>query len=54
MKRDNLEEQCKKYLGLPPYNEWTNICYGDGIFLFGLYNVFGKDEVTRKIEELKK
>lgn len=49
----NLENDVRKYLGLPPYNTMSNICYGDGHFLMSLYKTYGKLAVMNKIKELR-
>lgn len=35
-------EDLKKLYGHPPYNTWTNICYGDGYFAMAIEKEHGK------------
>ena len=47
-----LENDVRKYLGLPPHNTMTNISYYDGHFLRFLYQKYGEPSVIAKIREL--
>lgn len=47
--RERAKDDLKKLLFLPPYNEMTNICAGDGIFARSLEEKYGLS-----IDELKK
>ena len=49
---NQLEIDCKKYLGLPPYNDNTNICYKDGYFIHSLFEKYGKDETLKYLNKL--
>lgn len=40
-----LENDIKKYLGLPPYNTLTNPVVYSGYYLQCLYNKYGEDVV---------
>ena len=48
----NIINDCKKFLGLAPYNDWTNIVVGDGHYLNSLNNKYGKDNVDKTMREL--
>ena len=48
-----LEEILKKLYGLPPYNTWTNICYGDGYFAKSIEDKFSKEEIKKAKKKLK-
>lgn len=41
-------DELKMLMGLPPYNNWSNICYGDGYFAQSLVQKYGMS-----IQELK-
>lgn len=47
-----LEEMLKKLYGLPPYNTWTNICYGDGYFAKSIEKKFSKEEIKNLLKTL--
>nr|DAD77459.1 MAG TPA: hypothetical protein [Podoviridae sp. ctaNW81] len=49
---DELEEMLKKLYGLPPYNTWTNICYGDGHFAKSIQEKFSQDEIDKAKKKL--
>lgn len=49
----NMIDDCKKFLGLAPYNNLTNIVAGDGHYLNSLYNKYGKEVVDKTIKELR-
>lgn len=48
-----LEEMLKKLYGLPPYNNWSNICYGDGYFAKSIEDKFSKEEIKQAKKEVK-
>ena len=50
---DCLFEDCKKYLGLSPYNTWTNIVVGDNHFYMDMCKKYGEQNVINTIKELK-
>ena len=50
---EELEEMLKKLYGLPPYNIWTNICYGDGYFAKSIEKKFSKEEIKKAKKKLK-
>lgn len=49
----DITDDCKKYLGIFPYNDWTNICVGDSYFYKDICNRYGEQNVVNAIEELK-
>ena len=50
--KDCLDE-CKKFLGIKPYNTYSNIVIGDTIFLNYLRSKYGTDIVTECIRHLE-
>lgn len=48
-----LEEMLKKLYGLPPYDNWSNICYGDGYFAKSIEDKFSKEEIKQAKKKLK-
>ena len=48
-----LEEMLKKLYGLPPYDNFSNICYGDGYFAKSIEDKFSKEEIKRTKKKLK-
>lgn len=50
----NVVEDCKKYLGLPPYNGWTNIVVSDSYFYESICKKYGEDVVAKTIKMLKR
>jgi hypothetical protein len=53
MDRKLLIDECKKYLGMEPFNDPTNIVVGDYYYLQSLYNKYGVQEVERAILKLR-
>lgn len=49
-----LENDLKKYLGLPPYNTFTNPVAYDGYYLNSLYIKYGRESVTKTLNRLSK
>ena len=49
----SLIDDCKKYLGLPPYDGWTNVCVSDPYFYKSICNKYGEQNVQDAIEGLK-
>lgn len=47
-------KDCKKFLGVNPYNCDTNIVKGDGYFLYSLYDKYGKQVVEETIKYLRR
>ena len=49
---NNLIDDCKKYLGLYPYNDWTNVCVSDSYFYKSICDKYGKQNVDDTIKIL--
>ncbi len=49
-----LEDDLKKYLGLPPYNTFTNPVVYDIYYLNSMYIKYGKELVTEAINRISK
>lgn len=49
-----LNDDLKKYLGLPPYDMFTNPVVYDGHYLNFLYIKYGKEPVTEALKKLSK
>lgn len=49
-----LIDDCKKFLGLPPYNTWTNVVCGDIYFRMDMVRKYGEEQVVKAIKELEK
>ena len=52
--KENLIDDCKKYLGKPPYDTWTNIVVGDLYFYMGMCNKYGEQSVADAIQEVQR
>ena len=54
----NLNPEClkkvKMLFGIPPYNKWNNVCYGDGFFYMSIIKDFGQEEYKACEEYLQK
>ena len=50
---NELEEMLKKLYGLPPYNNCSNICYGDGYFAKSIEDKFSEQEIKQAKKKLK-
>ena len=50
---NNLIDDCKKYLGLPPYDGWTNVCVIDPYFYKSMCDKYGEQDVKREVERLR-
>ncbi len=48
-----LEEMLKKLYGLPPHDNWSNICYGDGHFAKSIEDRFSEQEIKQTKKKLK-
>ena len=51
--KNNLIDDCKKYLGIFPYNDLTNIVVNDSYFYMDMCKRYGKENVINTIKELK-
>ena len=49
-----LEDDLKKYLGLPPYNTFTNPVAYDAYYLNSLYIKYGRELVAEALKKLSK
>lgn len=49
-----LENDLKKYLGLPPYDTFTNPVAYDEYYLNSLYVKYGKENVTEVLNRISK
>ena len=52
--QNEIEDDVKKFLGLPPYHNTTNIVVGDGFFLASLYRKYGREQVNKTLKKLEK
>lgn len=50
---NNIINDCKKYLGLPPYNDWMNIVMDDAYFYMDMCKKYGEQNVAMAIKQLK-
>lgn len=50
----NIVEDCKKYLGLAPYDTDSNIVRGDGFYYNSLCSMYGESQVQNTIKALRK
>lgn len=51
---ERLLEECKKYLGIKPYDTDFNIVKYDPYYIMQLEKVYGKEEVKQAIEKIKR
>lgn len=49
-----LNDDLKKYLGLPSYNTFTNPVAYDGHYLNSLYGKYGKENVVKALNRFSK
>ena len=49
---NNITEDCKKYLGITPYNQVSNVCLLDIYYLESLYSKYGREKVQEEIGRL--
>ena len=49
----NVVDDCKKYLGICPYNCWANIIVGDSYFYMDMCKKYGEETVNKTIKALK-
>ena len=52
--KDDLKDDLKKYLGLPPYNTFTNPVAYDAYYLDSIYVKYGKENVVKALSQLSK
>lgn len=48
-----LINDCKKYLGLPPYDDDSNKLWGDDRFYIALCKKYGEESVDDTIQQLE-
>lgn len=49
---DKLINDCKKFLGLAPYDSWANTCFNDPFFYEDIVKKYGIRNVIQTIKEL--
>ena len=54
MSRRNINDDAKKFLGLPPFNTWSNPVVHDGYFASDCATVHGDVEFRKACEEAQK
>ena len=52
--QNELEDDLKKYLGLPPYDGFTNPVAYDAYYLNSIYVKYGKENVIKALNRLSK
>lgn len=52
--KEKLIDDLKKFKGLPPYDDWSNICMGDGYFWHDIQKRYTKTEIEETEIEIKK
>ena len=52
--QSELNDDLKKYLGLPPYDTFINPVAYDGHYLNSLYDKYGKELITEALKKLSK
>ena len=50
----NIIDDVKKYLGISPYDNFTNIVAHDPFFFKSLVDKYGKEDVNRTIDECRR
>ena len=48
----NIIDDVKKYLGISPYDTFTNIVAHDSFFFMSIIDKYGKEAVIRAIEKV--
>lgn len=43
---EKLVDDLKKFKGLSPYDNWSNICMGDGYFWMDIQKRYSKSEIA--------
>ena len=49
----NLIDDCKKYLGISPYDNWFNVVICDTYFYKSICEKYGEQDVKREVERLR-
>ena len=52
--KSNLIEDCKKYMGKPPYDSWTNLNVFDSYFYKDMCKKYGEDKVEEMLQKIRK
>lgn len=52
--KSKLIDDCKKYMGLPPYDGWTNLNVFDTYFYRDMCKKYGENAVEEMLQELRK
>lgn len=50
---NNLIDDCKKYVGLPPYDSWTNLNVLDPYYYKELCKKYGEDIIKKTLQEIR-
>ena len=50
----NVVDDCKKYLGISPYDGWTNVVVNDVYFYMDMCKRYGEEIVNKTIKALNK
>ena len=45
-----IDDEVKKFLGVPPYDDSGNICKGDPIFYQSLCSIYGEKQVQEAMK----
>lgn len=53
MDKKVLTDECKKYLGMAPFDDDGNVVKGDYYYLQSLYNKYGVQMVSNEILKLR-
>ena len=48
-----IDDEVKKFLGVPPYDDSGNICKADPIFYQSLCSIYGKIQVQKAIKTIR-
>lgn len=48
-----IDDEVKKFLGVPPYDDSGNICKGDPIFYQSLCSIYGEKQVQKAIKTIR-
>lgn len=51
--KEKLIDDLKKFKGLPPYNDWSNICAGDGYFWNDIQKRYTESEIAKAKQIIK-
>ena len=49
----DIINDCKKYLGVHPYDNWANIIVGDAYFYADMCKTYGEQNVVKTIKAIK-